>query len=265
MKLNILIIGKNSFLGSNLFKYLKKMNLKPKKVNLNNFLKFENSYLSSFKFIINFSTNKSYFLKDYKKKNDFDLLVANKTKDIKSKLVIFSTGKVYGPGYKLVEKSKKSPIDIYGKNKLISEKKIIKIKKNLLILRLSNIVGKSESKKRRKITHLFFDDIRKNLKKNKVIIPKKTYFKDFLLVDDFVKIVYLCILKNVSGVYNLSANIKIYLNSLANKISLLTGAKILYSNEKTYSFTLNNNKILKKLKIKKKLLNLENNLIKVIR
>ena len=57
MKLNILIIGKNSFLGSNLFKFLKKMNLKPKKVNLDKFLKFEDSYLSAFQFIINFSTN----------------------------------------------------------------------------------------------------------------------------------------------------------------------------------------------------------------
>ena len=252
MKLNILIIGKNSFLGSNLFKFLKKMNLKPKKVNLDKFLKFEDSYLSAFQFIINFSTNKSYFLRDYKKKYDFDLLVANKIKAIKSKLIVFSTGKVYGPGHKLVENSKKTPIDVYGKNKLISENKIIKIKKNLLILRLSNIVGRNESKKRRKITNLFFDDIRKNLKKNKVIIPKKSYFKDFLLVDDFVKIVYLCILNNVSGVYNLSANMKIYLNSLANKISSLKGAKIFYSNEKTYSFTLSNNKILKRLKIKKK-------------
>ena len=55
---------------------------------------------------------------------------ANKLKNIKSKLIMFSTSKIYGPGLNLKENSKKKPIDRYGKNKLISESKVYKLKKN---------------------------------------------------------------------------------------------------------------------------------------
>ena len=71
-------------------------------------------------------------------------------------------------------------------------------------------------------------------------------------------------IKNITGTYNLSSNIKTYLTDLAKKISIATGAKIKLSNQKTYSFTLNNNKILKKLKINKKLLNIEDNISRFI-
>ena len=264
MKIKVLIIGKNSFLGSNLYRFLKKRKIIIKKTDLRKFLKYEIKYLSKFDVIINFSINNNFFNKKYNIKNDFDLIVAKKIKGINSKLVIFSTGKVYGPGYKLKEQSLKRPIDTYGKNKIITEKKILKIKKDILILRLSNIVGKKNININRKVTNLFFDDIRKNLKKKKVIIPTKNYYKDFLLIDDFLKIVYLCILKNISGVFNLSANIKIYLKDLAKVISNKTKAKILYSNNKTYSFTLDNAKLMNKLMINKKLLNLKNNLYRVL-
>ena len=84
-------------------------------------------------------------------------------KYIKTKLIIFSTGKIYRPGNNIKENSKKKPSGHYGKNKLITENKILKIRKNVLILRLSNIVGKKNINNYRKITNLFFDDIRKNL------------------------------------------------------------------------------------------------------
>ena len=71
-------------------------------------------------------------------------------------------------------------------------------------------------------------------------------------------------MKNMKGIYNISTNIKIYLHDLARDISLYTGAKIIYSNNKTFSFTLNNKKLLKKIKIIKNLKNLRKNFYKIL-
>ncbi len=263
MKLSILIIGKNSFLSKNLFKYLKKKN-NVKKVGFTEFLKFKKIKLLKYDIVINCAINGLYYKKKYSEKNDFDLACGKKLSNLNPKLIIFSTGKIYGPGSNLKENSKKKPIDNYGKNKLITERKIQKIKKELLIFRLSNIVGKKNNSISRKVTNLFFDDIRKNLRKNLVVIPKKNYFKDFILVDDFIKIIYFSIMKDIKGIYNLSTNIKIYLHDLARDISLYTGAKIIYSNSKTFSFTLNNKKLLKKIKIIKNLRNLRKNFYNIL-
>jgi len=264
MKLNVLIIGKNSFLSTNLFKYLKKKRINVKKISFKEFLKFKKIKLLKYDFIINCSINKSYYKKKYSKKNDLDLVCARILSNLNSILIIFSTGKIYGPGSNLKENSRKKPIDNYGKNKLITEKSIQKIKKELLIFRLSNIVGKKNNSNSRKVTNLFFDEIRKNLRKGLIIIPKRNYFKDFILVDDFIKIVYLSIIKNIKGTYNLSTNIKIYLHDLAQDISLYTGAKIIYSNSKTFSFTLNSKKLLKKIKMFKNLKNLRKNFYNIL-
>ena len=70
---------------------------------------------------------------------------------------------------------------------------------------------------------IFFDDIRKNLKI--IIVTKKNYYKDFVIIDDFVKIINLSIIKNLKGIFNLSTNFKIYLHDLAKDISSYTGSK----------------------------------------
>jgi len=251
MKQNILIIGRNGFLATNLFKYFKSKKISVVKISFNFFLKNQEKKLLKYNYVINCSINSSFLNKKYDSKYDQDLLCAEKLKDVKSKLIIFSTGKVYGPGSNLKETSKKKPIDRYGKNKSITEINLFKFKKDLLIFRLSNIVGKENKNNSRKVTNLFFDDIRKNLKKNLVVVPKKNYYKDFVLIEDFVKIVYLSIIKDLKGIFNLSTNSKIYLHDLAKDISSFTGAKLIYSNSITYSFTLNNKKLLDKITINK--------------
>ena len=109
MKLNILIIGKNSFLGSGLSIFFKKRKIKFKKIDLIKFLKLKNNYLSKFNFIVNTAINGDYIKRRYNQKKDFDLLVCKKIKDIKTKLIIFSTGKIYRPGNNIKENSKKKP------------------------------------------------------------------------------------------------------------------------------------------------------------
>ena len=265
MRINILLIGRYSFTGSNLYNFFKrKKKIKIKKTDFEKFLKFNNNYLSKFDFVINCSTNNIYRYQKYDLKKDFDLAVTKKLINQKAKLIIFSTRDVYGPGFNLKEDSIKKPINHNGKNRIITEKKILKIRNNIIIFRVSNIVGRRIYRSKRRITNLFFDIIKKNLKKNVIIIPSKNYYKDFIFVDDFVRIVYLSILKNISGIYNLSSNTKTYLKDLANWISNKTNAKILYSKIQSDSFTMNNEKLFDKLRINKKLLNLKNKISKVI-
>ena len=67
MKKNILIVGKNSFLSTNLFKFLKKK-ISTTKIDFNKFLKIKEIKLSKYNYIINCSTN-NFFLKNDIKKN----------------------------------------------------------------------------------------------------------------------------------------------------------------------------------------------------
>ncbi len=53
MKMNILIIGKKSFIGSNLFNFIRKKNLYNKSISIENFKKFSIMSLSKFDVIIN--------------------------------------------------------------------------------------------------------------------------------------------------------------------------------------------------------------------
>jgi len=264
MKQSILIIGKNSFLSTNLFKYFQNKNFLVTRTSFDFFLKNSQKKLLKYNYVINCSINSLFLKKKYNPKHDQDLSCAEKLKNAKSKLIIFSSGKVYGPGFNLRETSKKTPTERYGKNKLKTEINCCNIKKDILIFRLSNIVGAENRNNSRKVTNLFFDDIRKNLKKKLVIVPKKNYYKDFLLIEDFVKIVYFSIINDLKGIFNLSSNSKIYLHDLAKDISFFTGAKLIYSNGKTYSFTLNNKKLLNKIKINK-LKNLRRNFYKFIK
>ena len=74
--------------------------------------------LSSFNTIINCTTNKNYINKKYDIKNDFDLKIAKKIKNLNTIYIFISTRKVYPSKPNLKEKSKLSPKSNYSKNKL---------------------------------------------------------------------------------------------------------------------------------------------------
>ena len=151
MKKKILIIGKKSFVTSVLKNNLKKFFFL-KIVNFENFLKIKKNYLTSFNHIINCSLNRRYVTKKYDVKNDFDLIIAKKIKSYDIRYIYFSTRKVYKLGNNLKENSVKKPKSFYSKNKLITEKKLFSIlKKKVLILRVSNLIGYSKTLSSRKI------------------------------------------------------------------------------------------------------------------
>ena len=128
MKSKIIIIGKKSLLGSSLNKHLNKknfiLNLDYKK-----FIQKKINFINNFNYIINCTSNQNYIHNRYQKKNDFDLIIANKIKNIDIKMVMLSSRKVYNVGVNLKETSILKPECNYSKNKLRTEKALIKILK----------------------------------------------------------------------------------------------------------------------------------------
>lgn len=255
-----ILVGRNSFLSQNFSSFLRKKKIKFSSISYNKFIKLSYKRLKDYEAILNFSTNNDFVRKKYAVKNDFDLKIAKMIKKTNIRFISFSTSKVYKSAPNLKEESLKKPLTNYGKNKLKSENEIKKILSNFVILRVSNIIGRNLKKNKRKVTMTFFDIIRTNLKKNKIIIPKNNFFKDFIFIEDFCIVLHKILFKKIKGSYNLSSGRKTYLHSIAKMISFITRIPITYNKEITDSFTLSNFKLLRALKIRYnfKIINSEN-------
>jgi nucleoside-diphosphate-sugar epimerase len=250
-KIKILIIGKNSFIGSNLYILLKKKYL----IDILSFKSLILREVNKYDYIINCSTNIKYINYKYDEKNDFDFKIIKKIKGTKTKFIFLSSRKVYQPAPNIRENSKIKCANNYEKNKYITEKKIIKFhKKNSIILRISNLIGFKKNNLR-KIHSTYVDYLLRIIKKGRIIENEKQ-FKDFLDINNFSKIINLIIKNKIFGTYNVSIGEKIYLNEInhwllhyyKNKKQL----KVIMKNDlkKNESFFLNNSKLLKKINLK---------------
>ena len=74
MKKKILIFGKNSFIGSNLYTFLKNKHI----VKIKSFNSKSLKNINKFDYVINCSINKKYINKTYSRNNDFDFKIVNK-------------------------------------------------------------------------------------------------------------------------------------------------------------------------------------------
>ena len=247
MKKKILIFGKNSFIGSNLYTFLKNKHI----VKIISFNSKSLINLNKFDYVINCSINKNYINKPYSKNYDFDFKIVNKLNK-NTHFIFFSSRKIYKPRANIYERSKIRCLNNYEKNKFITEKKILKIKGNKsIILRVSNIIGFKKYNPR-KIHHTYLDYLINKIKKRELILNHNEY-KDFLDINTFSKIINLIIKKKVFGIYNISMGKKVYLRDLNNWLlrSLKNKKKLkmikLKKNKKNQSFYLNNTKIRKKI------------------
>ena len=261
MKKKIIIIGKNSFIGSNLFKFLKyKFNTTI--YDYQNFLNVSPKLLLDVSYVINCSSNKKYVNKKYSEKNDFDFQISKKIKDLNCKMIFFTTRKIYKLGDNLNESSRLKPNCNYSKNKLRTEKKLLKSLKNrILVLRISNLIGINKSKNNyKKIHKTFIDSFFFNIQRGIIFNNEKNY-KDFLSINKFCEIVERLITKEVAGVYNVSIGQKVYLTKLINWLNLFNKNKYksidIPKSYKTECFYLNNDKLMKKINIKNRLIDLE--------
>ncbi len=245
----ILIIGERGFIGKYLYKYLKKF-FYLKKISFKDLKKFKNK-LNNFDFIINSSINKNYILKKYDERFDNDYRISKLIDNQKTIYCFISTRKVYPSKANLKERSKLSPKSHYSKNKLITEKKISKkLRTNLLVLRVSNIIGDTKTSKR--IHRTFIDIFHRNIQKG-IVLDNGKIFKDFLSIDKFCQILKEIINKKLIGTYNVSIGQKVYLNDLISWLIKFNNKKLKIKkdvNLNKESFYLNNRKLMSKIKIK---------------
>ena len=253
----ILIIGKKSFLGSNLKKYLSKYF----KVDNYSFeiLKKKNSiFFDKYSHVINTSIHKFYIKKKYKEKYDLDIKFIKKFKKINFYYIFLNTRKIYLLKKNITEKSKIKPLENYAVNKHKTETLLKKkIKNKLISLRISNILGKRIYKNKRNHHMLFFDNLLK-YRKNNQIISVNNDFKDFLSIDQFCLIILKIVTLKIHGIYNVSLSEKIYISELISWIDKKLLKRVIFVNEQKDSFTLSNKKLIKKIKInltKKQLMN----------
>ena len=266
MNKKILIIGQKGLIGKNLFKYFKTKKIKVYSLNFQGFLKKKNKDINKFDIIINCTSNQKFIKNQYQIKNDNDLIIAKKIIHSKIKLVMLSTRKIYKVKFNINELDKKKPNCNYSKNKIISEISVRKILANrVLILRISNIISYPNSNKRK--LHKTFSDIFFEMAKKGFIYKNNKAYKDFISIKKFNQIVLELIKKNSFGLFNVSLGKKIYLNQLITWLNFYNSMKIKIINPKNSfnndSFTLNNKKLMHKIKIKNDVSDLKNECLKI--
>ncbi len=248
----ILLVGKRGFLGNYLNKYLsKKFQIK--------FISFKEisnlkKTIIKYDYIINTSINKNYINKKYHKNFDNDFHISSFLDPKKNTLIFFSSRKVYKSKENIKESSKLNPLSNYSKNKLITENFLKnKLKSNLLILRISNIIG---FKKKQKNLHSTFVDMFYEKAKKGFIYDNGNKFKDFLSIQKFSQILEMIIRKDLRGIYNVSIGRKVYLSEIIdwlNRYNKKPVKVIRYKSSKNQNFYLNNKKLMSKIKIKNEL------------
>jgi dTDP-4-dehydrorhamnose reductase len=264
MKKKILIIGQNGLIGKNLFNYFKSKKINIYRICFKSFLK--NNNINNFDIIINCTSNHKFVKNKYANKNDNDLIIAKKIINLKTKLIMLSTRKIYKAKFNIKESDKKEPNCNYSKNKLISEVSVKKIlRSRVLILRICNIINFPNKHKRK--LHNTFSDIFFDMAKKGFVYNNKKIFKDFISITTFNQIVYELIKKDSFGIFNISLGKKIYINQLIAWLNFYNTKKIKVINPKNSfnndSFTLNNNKLMKKIKIKNNVLELKNECLRI--
>jgi nucleoside-diphosphate-sugar epimerase len=248
----LLIIGRNSFLGKNLYQYIKKK-INTRLLSYKKFLKLNDKEIKKFNYLCNCSLNPKYNTSKYEKKNDIDLKIVEKIQNYKINFIFLSSRKIYFNRNNIKENDKLSPKCNYSKNKLITEKKIIKlIPDKVTILRISNVIGLRDDNTK-KIHSSFIDNYIKYIFSNKKIYYVNDY-KDFITIKQFVRIFYNVIKKRLNGTYNVSLGKKIYVKEILKWLNYKNINKNKFLIKKNYnnndSFTLNNEKLINSIKIK---------------
>lgn len=257
----ILIIGKRGFIGNSLAVYLKKFYIITHR-SYKETIKIK-SKINKFDFIINTSISKSYIENKYNHKFDNDLKISSFINNPKTIYTFLSTRKVYKSQPNIKENSKLLPKSNYSKNKLITEQRLKKILgDNLLILRISNVIG--DKSKIKKIHNTFIDIFFDNLKKG-FVVDNKSDFKDFISINKFCEIIKGTIMKNLKGTFNVSIGRKIYLNDLIKWLNKFNKKKlkIKSNHDKSECFFLNNKKLMSKINIKNSITDLKEYCFKI--
>ena len=218
----ILISGYNSYIGNHFRKkYKKKYKIINYKEDINNISKFKLfTKAKKIDFFINFASlsrmqcnvnkklcKKTNFLSIKKIINHFNTL------KFKPNFIFISSSHVYtNSSNKIREGDKKKPVNLYGKLKLHSENYLKRNYKKYCILRLFNVYGKNQPE------NFFIPDINKKIKLQKEIRLNKS-IRDFIHVNDVVKIINFIIKNNINDTINVGSGHGKLLISLVKMVS----------------------------------------------
>ncbi len=246
--INILIIGKKSFIGQNIKKYLSNY-FKVDSFSYEYVLAKKFFFFNKYTHIINTCIHKKYIDKKYNHKFDLDRKFISKFENVKFMYIFLNTRKIYFQKENITEKSKILPIDNYASNKLNTENFLKqKLNKKLISLRISNIIGKRNIKSKRNHHKLFFDNfLFYRSKKKKIQVSDN--FKDFITINQFCIIIKKIINSKITGIYNISLSKKVYISEIIRWLDrgFLDNIKFIKADKN--SFTLSNKKIKKEIKV----------------
>ena len=263
-----LIFGGYGFIGSNLFKSSKNSKRFTSKKKINN-----NYSLVFFKKIINKHNPKNIFFLSgishplfSKKKHLLDikenniklqnLLTAAGQVKFKGKIIYTSSIAVYGSNNKknVKENEKLNPESFYALSKIMAEKQceyfIRNEKINIVVLRLCSVFGPGL---KRQIIYKLIKKLLLNKKTNIIIDGNKSDKREFLYIDDLIRILLkIQRMKIESGIYNIGTGKQILIEyvykSLKKKLKLKN--KIIFKNkiDSPHFSILDSKKIEKKIK-----------------
>ncbi len=253
------IFGHTGFLGSNLVKYFKNSKIfLPKR---NKFIFKQN--LGNIIYCIGSDDWKNDIFNSFNANLGFIPTIIEKN-NFKS-FTFISSCRIYNNSTTNNETShfKFNPTDreeFYNLKKVLAENYLFASKKKIKIVRVSNIVGFSPK------SPLVFPMFVKNaINKKKIIISiNKNSTKDFIHIDDVVKMIAKISIKGKENVYNIANGNNIKLIDLAENIKKIIKCKIVLKNQNKFVFEpkININKIKKEFNFKSK--NIFENLNKVL-
>ncbi len=218
----VAVNGYKSYIGKNFHKhYKKKYKIIFYKEDINNLPKFKLfTKKNKFDFFIHLASL-SRIKCDSKKKlckktnySSFKKIIDHlNTLNKKPRVIFISSSHVYGISRKkLTENSITKPSTLYGKLKLKSENFLKANYKNYCILRLFNVYGRSQPR------NFFIPDIIKKIKKKEKIEINKS-IRDFIHIDDVLKIINFVINNEITDILNVGSSSGVSLEYIVKKIS----------------------------------------------
>jgi len=246
--MRVLIIGKNSFLGKEAISLLNNhFNLKA----ISHFQVSER-LISWSDVVINFAIHPDFYKLIYHPSIIFDLQFIDLIKKYNKKYIFLSSRKVYSPYQNgpLKESDACQPLCNYGKNKLILENILLRnLKQNVLILRLSNVVGFECIENRNTIMAFILNSLISN-DEVKVNTRHETT-KDFIPVPMFCHILRHFIQNYHSGIFNVGSGLDIEIGTAIDIINESYGrnTNILYQAKLKDPFLLDISKLKEKTDI----------------
>jgi len=157
-----------------------------------------------------------------------------------------STSHVYSSSKKKIKENFPiKPITYYGKTKYLGEKQIQRLKLKKIKFCIGRIFSTTNSNQRK---NYLVPDLKKKIKssKKKIILKNLNHYRDFISVEDIVKIILSFSKKKVQGIINIASGKKTKLSKIAEIIGKKYRKKINFKKNNDPTYLVANNSLLKK-------------------